>query len=490
MNTRLLTMLALTLTLAACAEDGKDGADGTDGADGAAGEDGTAGEDGAVGEDGAAGTDAPCADSELVEITGLTGLPTDTVAAFYPTDAITVESNAPGDLTYTVAGYGLDYEWDGDSFTVTPTTGEPSSQVIVATDGCSTATYQFSLDAKVGTSLVNIVHLYDGAPSVDVTLSGDDAEDALLTGFGIGTETGYFEWSSAPYTFDLWSEGAVAATLPTIELQDEMAYTLVVYSDGGAATSMLIEDDLSEVATEDAARVSVTHVADGVGQVDIWETVLGAALFSDLDYGTTSAPTDTLTGEYTVGIDTTDDGTTEYDFQPVDLEGLEGAPVNVFAYLQSGTPFLFVSAPWYGYSARVLPDPLPAPSSTVTGSSAPAGYITAYTYTTDTITITDACSVLDITVDVDISHTWRNDIRVSLTAPDGTSAYLHYNSGGSADDLIGSYALDGTGTLTSADDLSAFLLTAGTGDWTLEIYDTFSDDDGTLNSWDLTLGCL
>jgi subtilisin-like proprotein convertase family protein len=487
MRNRFLTLLALTLTLSACAEDGADGEKGTDGTSGADGEDG---DDGTSGTDGADGADALCSDATPVEITGISGMATDTLDAFYPSDTMTVESNAAGALSYTVAGYGLDYTWDGDSFTVTATTDEPSSQVLVATDGCTTATYEFSVDAEIGSSLVNIIHLYDGAPSVDVTLSGDDLDNAILTGFNLATETGYIEIDSAPYTFDLWVDGVVAATLPTIEPRADMAYSVVVYSDGGVPNAMVVVDDLSEVATADATRVTATHVADGVGQVDVWETVLGAPLFTDLDFATTSAPLDVVTGVYTIGLDGDDDGTADYGFQSVDLTGLEGVPLNVYAYLQSGTPFLFASVPAIGAYLRVLPDPLPAASSTTTGSSTPAALITEYTYTTDAITITDACTVVDMTVNLDISHTYKGDVTATLYAPDGTAVDLHRNTGGSADDIIGSYASDGTGTLSAADDLNDFLLVNGGGDWTLEIYDSYYGDDGTLNAWDITLGCL
>lgn len=487
MQNRFLTLLALTLTLSACSEDAKDGENGTNGTSGTDGADGT---DGTDGTSGTSGADGLCSDASPVEITGLTGMSADALDAFYPSDEMTVESNAAGALTYTVAGYGLDYAWDGDSFTVTPTTEEPSSQVIVATDGCTTATYEFSVDAEIGLAIVNIIHLYDGAPSVDVTMSGDDLDDAILTDFSLASETGYLDIDAAPYTFDLWVDGVMTATLPTIEFRGDGVYSVVVYSDAGLPTAMLIEDDISEVVTEDAARVTATHVADGVGQVDVWETVLGASLFTDIDYSTSSAATDIVTGEYTLGIDADDDGVTDYEFQSFDMTGLEGAPVNVFAYMTSGTPFLFVSAPWYDFSERILPDPIPAASTTTTGSSTPDAFITQYTWTTDIITIADACNLVDLTVNLDMSHTYIGDVTATLSAPDGTAVDLHAGSGGSADDIIGSYAMDGTGTLTAAGDLNDFLLLSGAGDWTLDIYDSYYGDDGTLNSWDITLGCL
>ncbi len=246
-------------------------------------------------------------------------------------------------------------------------------------------------------------------------------------------------------------------------------------------------------------RLTATHVSDGVGQVDVWETTLGVELFSDIDFGASSASTDVLAASYDVGLDTDNDGAADVSYQPLDLTGYEGAPVNVFAYNADGVQYLFVSAPYWGAYWNVW-QTLEA-STTVTGSSTPALAITDASYDSstgadvgtpvyDAITQSTACIVVDVTVDVDISHTWKGDLEVNLWAPDGTMVALHDRTGGSADDIIGSYASDGSGTLTPAGDLSDFVLVDGAGDWTLEITDNVSLDTGTLNSWGITLGCL
>ncbi|HCH62048.1 MAG TPA: hypothetical protein DFR83_04530 [Deltaproteobacteria bacterium] len=503
MQTRILSILTLGLSLAACAEaeKGTDGADGEDGTAGAAGVDGNDGDPGADGEDGedddgdgdGDGDGSPCAGATPVEITGLTGLPTEAMTAYYASDSITVESNAAGDLSYAVSGYGLDYEWSGDSFTVTPTTDMPSSQVIIATDGCTTDTFEFSVDAKVGNALLNIVHLYEGAPSVDVTLSGDAIEDAILTDFTFVSQTNYLETDARPYAFDLWVEGAVAATTDTIELMDQGTYTLVVYSDGGAPATLLIEDDLSELSAADSTRITAIHVADGIGQVDVWETVLGVALFEDLDFGAVSEAIEiTSDADYTVGLDVDDDGAADQNFETITFSGLEDQSANVFAFSQSGLPFLFASIPTLEFGARLFPDPLPAPSSIASGTSTPALPVPDYpgSFVGDTITITDTCTVLTVEVDVDISHTYRGDLEVVLAGPDGTEIFLHDQTGTSANDVIGTYSSDGSGTLVPAGDLNDFLLLQGTGDWTLSAADFGYGDIGTINAWGINIGCL
>ena len=481
MRNRFMTMLALSLTLAACAEDGKDGENGTNGADG------TNGEDGVDGVDGVDGTNGICADAEPVEITGLTGLPEAPIYIGFDSDSVTVESNAAGALSYSVAGYGIDYTWDGDSFTMNATTAEPSSQVIIATDGCTTATYEFSVEAETPISYLNFIHLFDGAPVVDVTFAGAaSADEAVFFDFTIGDDTGYLSAVSDTYEFDVWVDDAYVATLPAFDAMPDVAYSVVVYSDGGAPNAMVIEDDITEVATADASRIRATHAADGVGQVDIWETVSGTALFEDLDFAATSAGVDAVTGEYTFGIDADDDGVADYNFETIDTTGLEGYPVNAYAYLDNGLPLVHVSIPAAGASTTIFP----TVSTTLSDTSSPAAAIDGSADVIDTISFTETCLVLDLNVTMDISHVWRGDIEMSLTAPDGTIVELHDNTGGSADDIIGNYAMDGSGSLTAEGDLEDFFLTSATGDWTLTITDTYPwADDGTLNSWTLDVGC-
>jgi len=98
-----------------------------------------------------------------------------------------------------------------------------------------------------------------------------------------------------------------------------------------------------------------------------------------------------------------------------------------------------------------------------------------------------ACTVVDVNVDVDISHTYSGDLHVALTSPDGlTTVVLHLESGDPTDDIIGNYPA----TLTPSESLDAFLGTAGVGDWTLSLVDTVAMDVGTLNSWSVNLTCI
>ena len=76
-------------------------------------------------------------------------------------------------------------------------------------------------------------------------------------------------------------------------------------------------------------------------------------------------------------------------------------------------------------------------------------------------------------VSVNIVHTYRGDLKVDLVAPDGTLYNISNRSGGSADNLVGTY----TKNLTS-EPLN--------GTWKLRVNDNANADTGYINSWSIT----
>ncbi|MDR0183329.1 proprotein convertase P-domain-containing protein [Lysobacter arvi] len=76
-------------------------------------------------------------------------------------------------------------------------------------------------------------------------------------------------------------------------------------------------------------------------------------------------------------------------------------------------------------------------------------------------------------INVNIVHTYRGDLKVDLVAPDGTLYNIHNRTGGSADNLVGTY----TKSLTS-EPLN--------GTWRLRVNDNAAGDTGYINSWSIT----
>lgn len=82
--------------------------------------------------------------------------------------------------------------------------------------------------------------------------------------------------------------------------------------------------------------------------------------------------------------------------------------------------------------------------------------------------------VQSVEVSVDVTHTYRGDIGMSLTAPSGDSIVLFTPDGAdSADDINEVLQLE----LAIGEDAN--------GTWLLETFDTASPDQGTLDRWSL-----
>jgi subtilisin-like proprotein convertase family protein/subtilisin family serine protease len=101
---------------------------------------------------------------------------------------------------------------------------------------------------------------------------------------------------------------------------------------------------------------------------------------------------------------------------------------------------------------------------------------------TDAIRVGDPAILRSLEVSLDISHTYRGDLRVRLIAPDDTVVLLHDRSGGSRDDLIITYS---TGNNPRLADLAGKI---AQGNWVLQVADLASADTGTLNRWALLMG--
>ena len=84
-------------------------------------------------------------------------------------------------------------------------------------------------------------------------------------------------------------------------------------------------------------------------------------------------------------------------------------------------------------------------------------------------------------ISVNISHSYRGDLLVSLISPDQTTIALHEGQGGGADDLTETYDMGTTPALQQ-------LVGKGVrGQWALKVIDHWSQDVGTLNSWGLKI---
>ena len=76
-------------------------------------------------------------------------------------------------------------------------------------------------------------------------------------------------------------------------------------------------------------------------------------------------------------------------------------------------------------------------------------------------------------ISVTILHTYKGDLKVDLVAPDGTLYNIHNRTGGSADNVIGTFTKN----------LSSELLN---GTWKLRVNDNGAGDTGKIDTWSIT----
>ncbi|MFZ4278496.1 S8 family serine peptidase [Streptomyces rhizosphaericola] len=81
----------------------------------------------------------------------------------------------------------------------------------------------------------------------------------------------------------------------------------------------------------------------------------------------------------------------------------------------------------------------------------------------------------DLSVTVDIRHTFRGDLKVELVAPDGTAYLLkNYNSNDGADNVQATYTVNASSEVAN-------------GTWKLRVSDNWTNDTGYINAWSLQL---
>lgn len=116
--------------------------------------------------------------------------------------------------------------------------------------------------------------------------------------------------------------------------------------------------------------------------------------------------------------------------------------------------------------------------------------------TSSNINIADSFTISKVKVSVDITHTYIADFDIKLTSPNNTTIFLFDGSCGDTDGLevtfddeaastivCGSQPV--TGTFIPTQPLAGFVNENSVGNWTIEIFDAYTGDTGTLNSWSL-----
>lgn len=135
--------------------------------------------------------------------------------------------------------------------------------------------------------------------------------------------------------------------------------------------------------------------------------------------------------------------------------------------------------------------------TTYTSTDIPKVISTSPETITSTLTIGDNFLIGDINVSLDISHTYIQDLTITLTSPNLTIVSLITTPCGDFDDIMVIIDDEGTATLPCpptdsnnyqpTGNLSDFDSQSNSGTWTLTITDSASGDGGSLNAWSLSI---
>ena len=116
------------------------------------------------------------------------------------------------------------------------------------------------------------------------------------------------------------------------------------------------------------------------------------------------------------------------------------------------------------------------------------------------LNITDSNVISDLNLNLDLSHTWVNDLTITLISPTGTEVQIVVNpcSSVALNDIVATFDDAGenlvcgnnpaiSGVIIPSQLLSAFNGQTTNGNWTLRVLDSFNQDGGTINAWGLSI---
>ena len=116
------------------------------------------------------------------------------------------------------------------------------------------------------------------------------------------------------------------------------------------------------------------------------------------------------------------------------------------------------------------------------------------------INIPNSFAVSDVNIAINISHTYIQDLVISIISPDNiTEVFLFDRECNSEDDMDVVYNDNASATITCASPVSGVAIPStplssfnsitenSQGDWTLRVLDYYNEDTGTLNSWSIEI---
>lgn len=398
----------------------------------------------------------------------------------------------------------------GDATTWTVTDNDGATVLSGGTYGNGYNDLQTIAFADNGPYTLNLTSTFgDNSPSYSVSVGGN----VVFSGTAPASQTtniGPFscpvggaipEWYSAVTGGDFLGDQPVLNALGTtvIPVGAEGTYEFYAYNNLNGCYSVdatIVTVNLSSVLV-DLVAIDETCTGEANGSFTLGTVECGIAPFQySVDGGAFGAiPTDLAPGTYEVVI------------QDVNLD--ESAPVTVVI----GTTDTYIPAApladpdFYNICSGALTQPIEAEAENSGTSSATSGSLNIPIPDSNPTGITSdliisgipaGATVTDLSVTLNINHTWNSDLDISLTGANGTTIELSTDNGGAGDNytntVISSNGVNPitgavapmTGTFAAEGDMTT-LFSVLNGTWTLLVADDLGGDVGTLLDWSIDI---
>jgi subtilisin-like proprotein convertase family protein len=243
---------------------------------------------------------------------------------------------------------------------------------------------------------------------------------------------------------------------------------------------------LNKTASVDCSvpAISNIHAAPGAGTTTItWDTTESAT--GIVHFGSTVPPVSSVSAAGTTSHSATLTGLSDCATYYFWVESADAAG-NIAASNNGGGYYAFTTPQPVNASYPSVGAPIPIPDANSTG-------------VTSTIAVGSTGIVQDVNVTVNVTHTYDNDLTLSLITPGGVTIPLSNRRGGSSNNFtntvfddeattpISSGAAPFTGSFRPESPLSVADNLSATGNWKFKVVDQIAQDTGTIDNWTLSI---
>jgi hypothetical protein len=232
--------------------------------------------------------------------------------------------------------------------TDTGTTDTGTTDTGTTDTGSDTGTTDTGTPGETNIRVLHASSIADGASAAGVDIYTGDSR--VVESLVYKAAAGPLAVPAGDYAFNVFAAGGdpmgtPALAIPSLAYAADSSYVLVAYDSGDAIAPLRVVDDTSTVG-EGNIRVRAIHVANGVGQVDIWNVTDPAnpsPLVENLDFAAQSNALEIPAQAYVIGIDVDNDATPDLTFNIPALPA--GTIANVYAVADDSGVFLLGQLP-------------------------------------------------------------------------------------------------------------------------------------------------